>query len=444
MAIGVSMKTHLAGSATYLAHLLRVEERPREIPITWAAASIANVVARGGYLRKNGGTNGSEDAAARSIVKFNGDVYARMTTRLDGTVYFGFTTTANNTAAASSINFAIRVDSAGEVRVYEAGVLKYTHGTAAKSGDHLRVQRDTFTISYWLNRTKIYTSATMTSSAFYCDVSIVTTDATINEAVFGKPPAVIRVTDHTRKITFNSEEYSPLPLLPTRLVKSTGLRPDNAELTHVLRAGGVIEADILGGRWDYARFEYMAVNYLDLTMGVAQRMVGRFGEFKIDNGRFTAEMRSLSQPLSQEIGDITGSLCVARQLGDFRCGQPMDDYTHESTIATVVDALTIEASVSPTPADGYFEYGLIYFRNGENQLYEREIKNNTGNTLTLQRPFPFLPDVGDAVVVVAGCNRLFSKCKTFVNANNPSGTNAENFQGFHLMPGFSKLLKYPE
>ena len=436
------MKTHLAESATYLCHCWRIEERPRELPVHWSATGKVNVVARGGYLRKNGGTSGSDDAAARSITPFNGDVYAKFRTRLDGTVYFGLATN-NSTAAASSINFALRVDSAGEVRVYESGTLKYTHATAAKSGDFLRVQRVGTTLTYWLNRTKIYTSATATSSALYCDTSLVITGATINDAVFGYPPTVIYVTDHTRSITFDGETYQPLPMLPTQLVRSAGLKPDNAELTHILSAGGVTEADIRGGRWDYARFDFFAVNYLDLTMGVAQRMVGQVGEIKRNNGRFTAELRSLSQPLSQDLGGIVGALCEAEQLGNLQCGQPLDSYTHDANISSASD-LTITIDLSPAKADGYFEYGLIFFRNGENKLYVREIKNNVGNVLTLQRPFPFTPLATDFVTVIAGCNRTAAKCKTFTNAANPSGTNIENFQGFPTVPGNSKLLRYPE
>jgi uncharacterized phage protein (TIGR02218 family) len=436
------MKSHLANSATYLCHLWKIEERPREIPITWAAASIANVVARGGYLRKNAGTDGSDDAAARSITAFNGDIYVKHTTRLDGTVYFGLATN-NTTAAASSINFAIRVESNGTIKVYEGGTLKATASATAKKGDWLRVQRVGTTITYWHNRTKIYTSATATSSALYCDTSIVTRNATIQDAVFGYVPTVITVTDHTRKLTYDGDTFNPLPMLPTRIVRSAGLKPDNAELTHILSSSGVSEADILGGRWDYARFEFMTVNYLDLTMGVAQRMVGRFGEFKIDNGRFQAELRSLSQPLSQDIGDLVGSLCSVRRLGDLRCGLPMDSYTHETSVASA-SGLELTVSLSPAKADGYFEYGLVWFRTGENKLYEREIKTNVGNVLTLQRPFPFTPQAGDFVTVVAGCNRTLAKCKTFVNANEPSGTNVENFGASPHVPGNSKLLRYPE
>lgn len=443
MAISTAMKNHLAEGATYLAHLWRIEERPREIVIAWDSVKVTNCNARGGYLKKNAGTDGTNDAGAQSLQSWSDDVYVRAKVLLDGTVYFGLAA-ADSDIAFGTIEYAIRCDSDGTIRVYESGTLKYTHGSAARKGDWIRVQRDTNTVTYWLNRTLLYTSLTAASGTYYADASLTSMSATITEAVFGRPPAVIRVTDHTRKITFESEEYTPLPLIPTRFSRSSGLRPDNAELTHVLTAGGVTEADIIGGRWDYARYEFMAVNYLDLTMGVAQRAKGRFGEFKIDNGRFTAELRSLSQPLSQEIGDLVGSLCLARRFGDLRCGQPLDSYMHSTTVSSVTSSLVLVVGLSPAKADDYFEYGVIYFTDGDNKFYEREIKSNVGNTITLQRPFPFLPTAGDAVTLVAGCNRTKAKCLTFVNANNPSGTNVENFQGFPDVPGNTKVLRYPE
>lgn len=443
MAISTAMKNHLAEGATYLAHLWRIEERPREILIVWDSTKVANCNARGGYLKKNAGTDGTNDAGAQSLQGWSDDVYVRAKVLLDGTVYFGLAA-ADSDVAFGTIEYAVSCTPAGLIRVYEGGTLKYTHGSNARKGDWIRVQRDTNTVTYWLNRTLLYTSLTAASGTYYADASLTTMSATINDAVVGKPPAVIRVTDHTRKITFETEDYTPLPMIPTRFSRSSGLKPDHAELTHVLTAGGVTEADIIGGRWDYARYEFITVNYLDLTIGVAQRAKGRFGEFKIDNGRFTAELRSLSQPLSQEIGDVVGSLCLARRLGDLRCGQPMDSYLHSTTISSVTSSLVLVVGLSPAKANDYFEYGSIYFTSGDNKFYEREIKTNTGNTITLHRPFPFTPTAGDAVTLVAGCNRTKTKCLTFVNANNPSGTNIENFQGFPDVPGNTKVLRYPE
>lgn len=443
MSISVAMKNHLAESATYLCHLWRIEERPREIPIAWDSTKNTNVYARGGYLKKNGGTDGADDAGTQSIQGWTGDIYVRMATRLDGTVYFGLAE-ADSSVGPSSIEYAIRVEADGTIKIYETGTLKATSATTARAGDWLRVQRDGATITYWHNRTKIYTSLTTSSATLHADACLTTTGATVQSAVFGQPPAVIRATDHTRKITFDSEAYSPLPILPTQWNRSSGLKPDNAELTHILSAGGVSEADILGGRWDYARYEFMTVNYLDLTMGVAQRAKGRFGEFRIDNGRFTAELRSLSQPLSQEIGDIVGALCLARRLGDLRCGQPLNSYQHDATVTVVTNSLQFTVNLSPAKANNYFQHGTVYVRSGNNRLYEREIKGNTGNAITLHRPFPLALAVNDTVTLVAGCARTRAACLAFVNADNPSGTNIENFQGFPDVPGNNKVYRYPD
>lgn len=457
MAISATMISHLANTATYLAHTWRVEERAREIAVHWAAASIANVKARGGYLKKTGGTDGSDDAAARSISAHDGDFYVKFRTRLDGTVYFGLAA-SNNTAAASSIAYAVRVEASGTIKVYEGGVLKATSSTTAVIGDFLRVQRVGTTVTYWHNRTKIYTSATASTGALVCDASLVTSDVTVNEAVFGYVPTVLTITDHTRRLTIAGETYRPLPMVPTKIALGDGLKPNNAELTHILMAAGITEEDLIGGRWDYSRLEYCTVRFpvtsaalysanstVDLSTDLAQRFVGNFGVFKMDTaGHFTVELRSASQPMAQEVGDIVGSLCVASQLGDFRCGQPMDNYIKTGVIASVTNSLTVVVTLSGgTPADDYFEYGLLQFTDGENAFYEREVKSNTGNTLTLQRPFPFTPQAGDAVRVLAGCNRTLAKCKTFVNANEPSGTNVENFQAFPYVPGMSKVLRYP-
>jgi uncharacterized phage protein (TIGR02218 family) len=443
MPVATAMKNHLADWTTYLCHLWKIEERRREILINWETSSRVNVAARGGWLKKNGGTDGSDDAGAFSSHSFAGDGYLKWTTRLTGTVYCGLST-SNGGATAADIDFAIRSDADGTIKVYEGGVLKATMSGTARKGSWLTVKRAGTQITYWHNRTLIYTSAASSSGALFADASIVTRKAVIDQVVFGKNPTVITVSDHTRRLTYNGEVYVPMPINPTRLVQASGLKPDNAEISHVLTASGFTEADLRGGRWDFARVEQITVNYLDLTMDKARRSVGYFGEIKIQNGMFTVELRSLKQLLSQDIGRITSALCDAWRLGNFECGLDITDYMHDTSISSVTNSLTLTIGLGSPKANGYFEYGLIYFRDGNNHFYEREIKNNVGNVLTLHRPFPLSISPGDLVTVIAGCNRTRAKCRLFPNPDNPSGTNIENFQGTPDQPGLQKLLKYPD
>lgn len=442
MSLSSQMIDHLAQGTTYLAHLLRVEERPRDLPIHWKASTVTNCKHRGGYLKKTGGTSGSEDAGGASIQSWSGDVQIQMTLRQNGDIAFGLAASTSGTAISGLAFGFVIVGSS--VRVYEGGVWVATSGESGLGGDHVTVRRVGSAVTYYHNRNLVHTSAATASGTYYAKGIVKTAKATIEGAIFGFVPTVIRVTDHTRKIAFESEEYKPLPILPTQFNRSEGLKPDNAEITHVLAAGGVTEADLVGGRWDYARWEFITVNYLDLTMGVAQRARGRFGEFRIDQGRFVAELRSLAQQLAQPIGGIVGALCPARRLGDLECGQPMDNYMHDAAISSVSNSLTFAVNLSPAKADNYFAMGRVYFRSGNNQFYEREIKSNTGNTITLARPFPFLPAVADTVTVIAGCVRTRAACKGFINAANPSGTNVENFRGQPDVPGTSTVYRYPE
>ena len=441
MSISAEMIAHLEGNTTYLAHLLKVEERPRELPIHWADATAANVKHRGGYLKKNDGTDAAEDAGAASIQSWSGDVQIQATLR-SGDIAFGFDASTSGLTIAG-IEYCIAF-AGGSVKVYESGTLRATSAATGRAGDHITIRRVGSTVTYYHNRALLYTSAVSASGTYYAKGTIKTLLGVFDGAIFAFVPSVIRVTDHTRKFTFESEIYTPLPILPTQFNRSEGLKPDNAEITHVLRAGGVTEADLVGGRWDGARFEFRTVNYLDLTMGIAQCAKGRLGEFRIDTGRFSAELRSLSQQVAQPIGGIVSSLCSARRLGGLECGQPMDNYIHNAAISSVTNSLTFVVNLSPAKANNYFQYGRVWFRDGDNQFYEREIKSNTGNTINLTRPFPFTPEAGDLVTLIAGCARTRAACKTFVNANNPSNSNIENFVGQPDVPGNSKVYKYPD
>jgi len=443
MPVSAGMISHLASSPTTLCTLWRVEERRREVVINWDVAKRINCVTRGGWVKKNAGTDGTDDAGVLSTTQLQGNGYLRFMTKRNGTVYCGLSNN-NATVAASSIQHAIRCDADGTVKIYESGTLKATMSGTARKGDWLTIKRVGTAVTYWRNRTLIYTSATVSSGVKYADVSIATKNATVEQAVFGFNPTIITVSNHTRNLTYNGELYRPVPLSPSRLAKSAGLKADNAELVAVLSSDGFTQADLIGGRWSHSRVEMIVVNYEDLSLGPARRSVGYMGEVQLRNGLFTAEFRGLSQLLQQEIGESTSALCRAKRFGGFDCGVNLAAYSFDCGIASVGDALHVTIDLSPAKANDYFAFGLIYWRTGNNQFYEREIKGNVGNALELTRPMPVEVQTSDFVTVVAGCARTRAACKTFANADTPSGTNIENFQGEPDIPGLSKVYSFPE
>lgn len=436
-----------------ICHLWRIEERRREIHLNWTAK--VNTKSRGGTLIKTGGTNGSDDAGAASTQVLTGDGYFQFGTDAKGTVHAGLSQT-NPDATSGSIEFALQVDSAGTIRVRESGTIKLTSAAGIyKPGHLLKVQVEGGIVTYWYDRTKLYTSLVAPTFPLLADASMESKDSQIRRAVFGKIPTVFGFCNHTRNLTAGGAPgipdgtYLALPLTPSRIVKSEGLKADNAEVTAILSSEYFNHADLVKGRWNRARFELYAVNYEDLSLGYARKFVGYLGEVQSrpapdGSGVFTAEVRSLSQLLNQEIGEVSGPLCRARLLGDERCGLDLTDYRHEATITAVTDDYHFTMDLAPPKANGYFDYGAIYWRTGNNQFNYGEIKNNVGNVLTL-KPLPLLTvQAGDAVTLLAGCDRTRAKCRTFVNLDNPSGTNIENMQAEPDIPGLRTVYQFPE
>jgi uncharacterized phage protein (TIGR02218 family) len=439
-----AMIAHLQSSPTTLCHIWRIEERKREIALYFG--SKVNVRARGGQVVKNGGTDGSDDAGAFSIQSLVGNGYFEFRTDLSGTVAAGLSAT-NSGATTAGIQFCLQVEANGTITIKESGTTKLTTArNYYKAGHLLKVRVETGVVTYWYDRTLLYTSAVTPGGTLYADCSITTTSAQIYKSVFGVLPTVIRLTNHTRNLVYNGETYLAYPLTPTRIARAEGLSTDNLELTTMLNSDHFDKTDFKRGRWNHARLEFRTVNYMDTTMGAAQEFVGYFGQIKLGKGIFTAEIRSLADLLQQEIGEVTGALCRVRLLGDERCGLPMTLGTtlFEATISAVTDDYHFTVNLSPAKADDFFAQGAIYWRTGDSRFMYGEIKSNVGNVLTLKPLSTLGVSVGDTVTLIAGCARTVAACKGFANAENPSATNIENFQGEPDLPGLRRLHAYPE
>jgi uncharacterized phage protein (TIGR02218 family) len=436
-----AMKTHLASSPMTICTLWRVEERRREIPVTWPTKT--NLAVRGWSLKKNAGTDGTEDAGAfsHSSHKLTGDGRFRFRSDRKGTVIVGLSNT-NGGVSSASIQFAIKVDFGGNITVLESGTVRATASGYRRHHD-LWIRVKSNVVTYWHNRTLLYTSALTPTFPLYPDCSIATTGASISQSALALIPTVITLSNHTRSLVWQGETYAPAPMNPSALNLSEGLKVNNAEVSYILSADGFTKADLFRGRWDNARVELWAVNYADLTMGYARHAVGRFGEIRPGNGTFATEFRGLSQLLDVEVGDVYSSVCRARRLGDQICGLPLADYMHEATVTAVTDDQHFTVNLSPAKAAGYFDNGEIYWLSGNNKYNFGEVKHNAGNAITL-KPLPTMQvSVGDVVMLVAGCGRTKEVCKTFVNLENPSGTNIENFGGQPDIPGLRKVYKFP-
>ena len=74
----------------------------------------------------------------------------------------------------------------------------------------------------------------------------------------------------------------------------------------------------MAGLYDHAEISVFQVNYTDTGQGVIPLREGWLGEVTFNDGRFVAEIRGLTQRLSQRVGELYSPSCRA-DLGDTRC-----------------------------------------------------------------------------------------------------------------------------
>jgi uncharacterized phage protein (TIGR02218 family) len=253
---------------------------------------------------------------------------------------------------------------------------------------------------------------------------------------------VMGFTDHDRDLVFDGVTFrAETGMTASAIVQATGLAVDNTEAAGALSAAGLSERDILAGRYDGAALVIHEVDWTD----VSQRRVlfrGTLGEITRAGGAFRAELRGLSEPLSQSGGKVFGALCPA-VLGDAACGFDLDQpgYRAEAALLAVAEnGAVLDLPLMPEFAVDWFTDGAVAFLTGPAQgltaVARREERSDTRLRLHLWTAPGVAPAPGDTVRVTAGCDKRFATCRV-------KFANALNFRGYPHIPGDDWLMATP-
>ena len=244
--------------------------------------------------------------------------------------------------------------------------------------------------------------------------------------------AVMGFTDHTADLTISSQLYKAATgFSPTSIETKDKFSVDNLDVAGILDAASITEVDIMAGKYDFAEIEIFMVNVTDLTQGVITHRRGWLGEVSLKNGQFVAEVRGLTQKLSQNIVEIYSPTCRA-VFGDTRCKANLASYTVGGTVNTVTSR-QVFISNSMTQAAGYFSSGEVEWLTGANAGRRMEIKEFSNKQFTLVLPMPNNIAAGDTFNAIAGCDKTFNTCFS-------KFSNAVNFRGEPYVPGMDKML----
>jgi uncharacterized phage protein (TIGR02218 family) len=244
---------------------------------------------------------------------------------------------------------------------------------------------------------------------------------------------VLGFTDHDLDLRFDGTTFEAAAGLTTSEIRdSVGLSVDNLTVESALTSTFLSDHDLAAGFYDDAAIEIWRVNWSDITQRVLMRS-GSIGEVQRSGHAFSAEIRGLSHYLQQPQGRLYQYTCDAT-LGDSRCGVDVSKPAYRANV--IVSAATssrrFNVSGAAVYASDWFTRGLCRVVSGSNAGTAIEIKRHTVEgtiaTIELWQPLADLPNVGDTMVLTAGCDKNFETCAARFN-------NAPNFRGFPHMPG---------
>ncbi|MFY9589536.1 DUF2163 domain-containing protein [Rickettsia endosymbiont of Halotydeus destructor] len=248
-----------------------------------------------------------------------------------------------------------------------------------------------------------------------------------------KDNRVFTFTDHDQALFIDNIKYDSIAgFTPTNVESNSNMAVDNLDLAGQFHDNKITKIKLLAGKYDFAEVEIFLVNYLLPESGKIIQKRGVLGEVTLNKNLFHAEVRGLTQFLSQTMCESYTPHCRAN-LGDQRCrfnlNQPA--FTVNAAVTEIIDQQIFTAA-SLTQDNNWFTYGYISWQTGKNINLQMEVKSFINSRINLVLPMPYIINIGDEFTIVAGCDKASRTCLEKFN-------NIINFRGEPDLPGIDRL-----
>ncbi|QQR68382.1 MAG: DUF2163 domain-containing protein [Alphaproteobacteria bacterium] len=249
--------------------------------------------------------------------------------------------------------------------------------------------------------------------------------------------AIFGFTDFDKDLTVDSLLYQARSGYTRSAIHTiANLAVDNLDIESAIDSETLSAADLRAGVWDGAMVEIFLVNWANLANGKIILKRGTIGDVELKDTVFRAELRGLSQALSQQIVELYTPDCRA-DLGDTRCKVNLATLTVTGAITAVTDRRSF-ADNARGESVNHWNGGLLTWTSGANVGRKMEVKAfASGGAFTLFLPMPSEVAVGDNYSLRPGCDKKFSTCKDRYS-------NLRNFRGEPNVPGSDQVLAYPD
>jgi uncharacterized phage protein (TIGR02218 family) len=247
-------------------------------------------------------------------------------------------------------------------------------------------------------------------------------------------------TDHDEDIVLDAATCrAGSGLTGSEVTQKLGLSVDASELSGALAGETLNESDLAAGRYDAATIEIWLVDWSETALRVLLAK-GTLGEVRREGQAFTAEVRGLSERLTQESGRLYTATCSA-DLGDGRCKIDLMNpaFRGDGAVTSPDTTSAFTASGLNGFQDGWFTAGRVTFTSGANSGLSLEVKSHRKGAAVRFVLWQAMPEpivAGDTFLVTAGCNKRFETCRARFN-------NVVNFRGFPHIPGNDFIVAHP-
>lgn len=227
---------------------------------------------------------------------------------------------------------------------------------------------------------------------------------------------VLAVTAFDAPLTFGGDTYEAFGFLRSDVDTADNMDVGSTEVTSILRSDSLTEDDLRIGRWDFAAYTLVRVNWADLSIDPEILATGNLGVVRTGRLRFVAELLSLMQAVQNSIGVLNSPLCLHNfgksEGGPGRgngCTFNLASVTVTGTVSSVDSDLYGVHDAARTEADAYFGNGVFRITSGAYAGMEFEVRAYIVGFWVL---FTALPAniAGATYEMVRGCNKSLRQC----------------------------------
>lgn len=221
--------------------------------------------------------------------------------------------------------------------------------------------------------------------------------------------------------------YTALPGMSVSSIAATlGMDVDNC-IASVGDNGDVQLADVLDSIWDGAPYRLFMYDLLNPAAGIVPWHYGTIANAEPRVAAIDIEARDWRQAMHQDTTRIHEFACPW-EVGDANCRKDMTAFTYTAAVTSIVSQWEFACSSLAQAAD-WFTKARLQFTSGENangltgQIWRQVRKHEVGGVLKLVRPLIRPLDIGDTIIIKAGCtHRPIEDCRDkFANLVNNGG-----------------------